>query len=221
MGGIILSASFGGGTGGELRSERRPRHLERLFERLGPGTGVVLGFLLIVVIGGLVSPYFLTQRNITNVLLQTAMLGAVAGVPLNAADLYATLTGCAPAGQVSQGRDLGNDWRIVHVSAGQVSYELYLHRDTPALPWRLVATMREGATDAVVRVEYRDFQNGLPRAIHIKGLEQEAFDLTLALSQVETNVPLGDDVFRIEIPPSAVPITVDELRRARLGLREN
>jgi hypothetical protein len=62
---------------GELRAERRPRYLERLFERLGPGTGVVLGFLLIVVIGGLVSPYFLTQRNITNVLLQTAMLGAV------------------------------------------------------------------------------------------------------------------------------------------------
>src|SRR2546428_8247135 len=83
-----MSKAPGGGTQdetvravagmGELRSEGRPRYLERLFERLGPGTGVVLGFLLIVVIGGLVSPYFLTQRNITNVLLQTAMLGAVA-----------------------------------------------------------------------------------------------------------------------------------------------
>jgi hypothetical protein len=28
-------------------------------------------------------------------------------------------------------------------------------------------------------------------------------------------------VFRVEIPPSAAPITVDELRRARLGIREN
>jgi ribose/xylose/arabinose/galactoside ABC-type transport system permease subunit len=83
-----MSKAPGGGTEdetvqavagmGELRAERRPRYLQRLFERLGPGTGVVLGFLLIVVIGGLVSPYFLTQRNITNVLLQTAMLGAVA-----------------------------------------------------------------------------------------------------------------------------------------------
>jgi hypothetical protein len=74
-----------------------------------------------------------------------------------------------------------------------------------------------------VRVEYRDFQNGLPRAIHLKGdaPQTSAFDLTLALSQVETNVPLEAAVFRLEIPPSAVPITVDELRRARLGLREN
>ena len=149
------------------------------------------------------------------------VLDAVAGVPLDAADLYATLTGCAPAGSPSQGRDLGTDWRVVSVSAGPVNYELYLHRDRLALPWKLVATTRESATDGVVRVEYRNFQNGLPRAIHMKGLEKEAFDLTLALSQVETNVPLGSDVFRLEIPPSADPITVDELRRARLGIRKN
>jgi hypothetical protein len=150
-----------------------------------------------------------------------AVLDAVAGVPINAADLYATLTGCAPAGLQSQGRDLGPDWRIVHVSAGPVGYELYLHRDRLASPWRLVATTREGATDGAVRVEYRNFLNDLPRAIHMKGLEKEAFDLTLALSQVETNVPLGNEVFRLEIPSSADPITVDELRRARLGIRED
>ena len=150
-----------------------------------------------------------------------AVLDAVAGVPINAADLYATLTGCAPAGSQSQGRDLGPDWRIVHVSAGPVGYELYLHRDSLATPWRLVALTREGATDGAVRVEYRNFLNDLPRAIHMRGLEKEAFDLTLALSQVETNVPLGNDVFRQEIPPSADPITVDELRRARLGIRKN
>ena len=34
-----------------------------------------------------------------------AVLEAVAGVPLDAADLHATLTGCAPAGAPSQGRD--------------------------------------------------------------------------------------------------------------------
>lgn len=150
-----------------------------------------------------------------------AVLSAVAGVPLDAADLYATLTGCAPAGSQPQGRDLGTDWRVVHVAAGPVGYDLYLHRDRGARLWRLVATTREGATNGMLRVEYRDFQNGLPRAIHMRGLEQEAFDLTLVLSQVETNVPLGDDVFRLKISPSADPITVDELRRARLGIREN
>ena len=150
-----------------------------------------------------------------------AVLDAVAGVPLDAADLHATLTGCAPAGPQSRGRELGSDWRVVHVSAGQINDELYVHRDSSAQPWRLVATTREAVADGVVRVEYRDFQNGLPRAIHLRGNGQEAFDLTLALSQVETNVPLGPEVFRVDIPPSADPITVDELRRARLGIREN
>jgi outer membrane lipoprotein-sorting protein len=152
-----------------------------------------------------------------------AVLDAVAGVPLDAAELYATLTGCAPAGSPSSGRTLGADWRVVHLSAGPNNYELYVRRDRGAQAWRLVATTRQGPTDGVVRVEYRDFQNGLPRAMHIRGdgFQGTTFDLTLALAQVETNVPLGDDVFRLEIPPSAVPITVDELRRARLGLREN
>lgn len=56
---------------------RRARALEWLVERLGPGTGVVVAFLLIVILGSILSPYFLTQRNITNVLLQSAMLGVV------------------------------------------------------------------------------------------------------------------------------------------------
>jgi outer membrane lipoprotein-sorting protein len=47
------------------------------------------------------------------------------------------------------------------------------------------------------------------------------FDLTLALTQVETNVALDAAVFRVEIPRSATPITLDELRNARPGVREN
>jgi hypothetical protein len=147
-----------------------------------------------------------------------AVLNAVAGVPLDAADLHATFTGCGRAGAPSPGRALGADWRVVHVSAAQVGSDLYLHRDGGALPWRLVATTRE---DGGVRVEYRDFQNGLPRAIHLRGNGQEAFDLTLAMSQIEINVALGPEAFRVDIPPSADPITLDELRRARLGIREN
>ena len=152
-----------------------------------------------------------------------AVLDAVAGVPLDAANLYATLTGCAPVFPQSRGSDLGADWRVVHLLAGQSSYDLYLHRDSRALPWRLVATTREGPTDSGWRAEYRDFQNGLPRSIRLAGdgFAGAIFDLKLALSQVETNVPLGPDVFRVAIPPSTDPITLEELRRARLGIREN
>ena len=154
-----------------------------------------------------------------------AVLGALAGVPLDAADLYATLTGCAPTGLPSRGRGLGTDWRVVHLSAGPVTYELYLHRDRGAPPWRLVATTREGPTDSVWHTEYRAFEHDLPRSIRLASKTDRPtsfnFDLTLALSQVETNVPLEPGVFRVEIPRSAEPITLDELRRARLGIREN
>jgi len=45
--------------------------------------------------------------------------------------------------------------------------------------------------------------------------------VTLALSQVETNMTLGDEVFKIDVPRSAKPITLDELRHARPGVRKN
>jgi len=59
----------------------------------------------------------------------------------------------------------------------------------------------------------------LPRAIHFAGGQR--FDLSLALSQVSLNEPLGPEVFRVQIPPSAAPITLEELRHARPGVREN
>jgi len=151
------------------------------------------------------------------------VLNAVAGVPLNPADLVAMLTGCVPEGALSGARELGPDWRVVHVSLGTVSYDVYAHRERGRLPWRLVVLMRQGPADGTIRIEYRDFQGELPRSIRLVdngGFRESDFDLRLALSQVETNVPLGPEVFRVEIPPSAAPITVDELRRARLGIRE-
>jgi len=153
-----------------------------------------------------------------------AVLDAVAGVPLDAADLNAVLTGCAPAGSQSRAGALGTDWRVVNVAAGPVAYDVYLHRERAASPWRLMALLRHGPTEGNIRVEYRDFLNDLPRSIRLAaadGAKETSFDLTLTLSQIETNAPLGDDVFRLEIPASADPITVDELRRARLGIREN
>jgi hypothetical protein len=157
-----------------------------------------------------------------------AVLDAVAGVPLDAADLNATLTGCAPALAQQQGHSLGDDWRVVSGPDGppgprSASYTFYLHRNRPAEPWRLVVTRREGAADGMWRAEYRDFQNGLPHSIRIAGdgLAGTRFDLNLALSQVETNAPLGADAFRLPAPPSTTPITLEELRRARTGVREN
>jgi hypothetical protein len=146
------------------------------------------------------------------------VLDAVTGVPLGAADLHAVLTGCAPAAGGADGRELGADWRLVHDSTGGA---LYLHREAATEPWQLVSVVRRAW-----RVDYRDPLNGLPRSMRVTSVAGDrdaaaAFDVTLALSQVETNVPLGDDVFKVDVPRSAKPITLDELRHARPGVREN
>lgn len=46
-------------------------------DRLGPSAGVIIGFLLIIAIGAVLSPNFMSERNVLNVLRQTAMLGVV------------------------------------------------------------------------------------------------------------------------------------------------
>jgi hypothetical protein len=146
------------------------------------------------------------------------VLDAVTGVPLGAADLHQVLTGCAPAAPGADGRELGADWRLINDSSGGA---LYLHRAGATQPWQLVSVVRRAW-----RVDYRDPLNGLPRAMRVTSVAggreaAAAFDVTLVLSQVETNVPLGADVFTIDVPRSAKPITLDELRHARPGVREN
>jgi hypothetical protein len=146
------------------------------------------------------------------------VLEAAAGVPLSAADLRLVLNGCAPEVAHPEGRALGADWRLIEEASGNA---LYLHRAGASQPWQLVVAIRPPG-----RIEYRDRQNGLPRTIRLTSVAgarpaSEPFDLTLALSQVETNVPLGPDVFRVAVPRGAQPITIDELRHARPGVREN
>ena len=55
---------------------RKVRRKEAL-QRLGPGAGAIIAFLAIALLGSLLSPTFPTQRNVTNVMRQTAMLGVV------------------------------------------------------------------------------------------------------------------------------------------------
>jgi hypothetical protein len=151
------------------------------------------------------------------------VLDAVAGVPLGAADLEATLTGCAtsPESAAVQARQVGDAWQIV--TRGRDD-ELYLHRDAAARPWRLVAVVRR-VGDRTWRAEYRDHRNGLPITVRVASVGAPersshgtagaaAFDLQLVLSQVETNVALGEDAFKIQTPKSATPIELDELRRS-------
>ena len=145
------------------------------------------------------------------------VLDAVAGVPLNPIDLGAVLTGCAIAPEPAEARQPNADWRIVPDGEGR----LYLHREAPSGPWRLAAAERTAAGGAGWGAEYRQFADGMPRDVRLIGADPGHFDLRLTLSQVEINVPLGADAFTVQIPRSARPISLDELRHARPGVRKN
>jgi outer membrane lipoprotein-sorting protein len=144
------------------------------------------------------------------------VLEALTGVPLGAAALHDILTGCAsePAAGPPQARGFGDLWRLVE--AGHDA-ELYLHRDASNTPWRLSTVLSRSIGGRSWRVDYGGFEKDLPRAVRLTSVgaaESAAFDLQLALSQVEINMALGADAFRVKIPESASPITLDDLRRS-------
>lgn len=131
----------------------------------------------------------------------SAIVEALAGVALDPAQLRSVLAGCgleriAPAG----GRGYGNDWAAIESDAGTA----YLRRIEGV--WRVAAAVRDGVT-----VQYGDFKAGRPGRVFVK---TSVADLSLRISQVETNVPLDPRVFDLEIPKDAVPLTLEELRRS-------
>ena len=136
------------------------------------------------------------------------VLDAVTGVPLDPADLRDVLTGCAVAPDGAGARQPAPDWRILPDGPGH----LYMHREGPGGPWRLAATVRQPDHGEGWRAEYRNFQDGLPQEVRLTSLTPKRFDLRLALTQIETNVPLGPDAFQVRIPRGAQPMTLAELR---------
>ena len=146
------------------------------------------------------------------------VLDAVAGVPLDAADLFTTLTGCAPAASEVRGEAFGDEWRAITATGARGSRTVYLRRGAPNQPWQIVAVLRGDSGDRNWRAEYREHSDGLPRSIHLAGGDAQSpdrrFNITLALSQIETNMTLDLQAFTIQIPSDADVITLEELRES-------
>lgn len=139
-----------------------------------------------------------------------AIVEALAGVALTPAELRSAVAGCGlGVGTPAGGRMFSEDWTSVEVG-GELTY---LRRVDGR--WRV-----GGATRGPVRIVYADFANGLPSTIHVRsdspagGSAKPIADITLRVSQLEINTTLDPRAFEVRVPPSALPLSLEELRRA-------
>jgi outer membrane lipoprotein-sorting protein len=132
------------------------------------------------------------------------ILGALTGVALAPADLQSILTGCVVASpKAATGWEAG-DWVIVELEGGAT---LYLRRDRGALQLR--AARRDGW-----QIEYGSWNSTFPASVRLISTGDPRVDITAQISQLETNVDVDATAFRVDVPPNAAPITLDELRDA-------
>jgi hypothetical protein len=140
------------------------------------------------------------------------LLEAIAGVPLTPLEMLRTLIGCHIPDRLDNPQAIGDLWRTAAAGGGA---KMYLHRDSPSAPWQVVSVFLPGeGLQWSWRADYARFANGLPGVIHLVSAQSGRFDLELTPSQVETNVELKPEVFRVDIPQDAERITTEELKRA-------
>lgn len=133
---------------------------------------------------------------------------ALAGVALDTASLRTIVSGCGISDdtpRVEDARAFGDDW----ASAPQPGGVVYLRRI--AGRWNVAA-----ATRGTLTVMYADFANGRPSTIRLRASSdgRTTADLTVRLSEVDVNGTLDRRTFEIDVPERAVPLTLEELRRA-------
>lgn len=134
------------------------------------------------------------------------ILGALTGVALTPADVQAVLTGCVvPAQGATGGRLHENGWVSIEAADGAT---LYLERGQSG--WRLRAARRPGW-----ELEYGGARARFPQVVRLRSVLSSAdVDLTVAVSQLETNMALAAEAFAVDVPPGALALSMDELRRA-------
>jgi hypothetical protein len=131
-----------------------------------------------------------------------AIVEALTGVALTPPELLAAVAGCGlGAGTSSNGRTFTDEWAAVDTAGGIT----YLRRVEGR--WRVGAAVRGN-----VQVLYADFVSGLPSTVHVR--TGTVADITLRVSQLEVNTPIEPQAFEVNVPPDAIPLTLEELRRS-------
>lgn len=155
--------------------------------------------LVMVSDGAATTVLFPREKQVLREAPVSAVLDALTGLALDAADLRRMLFGCV-APSAGRGRAYGDGWQAVEEGDTRV----YLRRGV------LVAADYRGW-----QLDYALAQGGIAREVRVRRTTTAgAIDLTAALGDVATNVDLDARAFSVEVPADATPISLDDLRRA-------
>jgi hypothetical protein len=132
------------------------------------------------------------------------VLEALTGVSLQPADLLAVLTGCvAPGARAVAGRLHAGGRASITLDGGA---ELYLQQDSGA--WRVRAARRDSWI-----IEYPLWQGMYPSSVRLRSDDARVgVDMTATIAQVEANIDINAEAFQVNVPASARPITLADLR---------
>lgn len=130
---------------------------------------------------------------------------ALTGVRIDPASLRSALAGCGidlatPTGA----RSYGDTWLAIQSDRGEA---LFLERVAGA--WRV-----RGARRSAFMLTYDELGPVQPKRLTIRAAGNVPAEIRLRLSQVETNVELGAEAFKVDVPANAAPLTIEELRDA-------
>ena len=133
-----------------------------------------------------------------------SIVEALVGLSLTPAELRALVSGCGfAAGDPGEGRQYPGEYLAVDIAGATT----YLRRDQSG--WYVAGAVRPPLT-----VIYSGVTAGRAATVHLVSTGTPRADLTVRLSDVNTNVPMGEEVFAVDVPKEAQPLTLEELRRA-------
>ena len=159
---------------------------------------------ILVAAGPKATLYFPRDNRVMRDVPPEAIVEALVGLPLGPGELRSLVSGCG-FGVAAPGA--GRQYADKVVAVDTAAAITYLRQQEGK--WRVI-----GATRPPLAVHYGDFATGRASTVRLQSAGRAEADLTVRLSDVNINVPLDAAVFAVDVPPSAAPMPIDELRRA-------
>jgi outer membrane biogenesis lipoprotein LolB len=132
----------------------------------------------------------------------TTVLERLTGLALGAEDLRLIVSGClSAAAAADEGRQWPGGWQAVTIGRDRVAY-LRRAQGRPVVsaadygPWQIA---------------YADHAGGFPRRVRVRNRDGTV-DVTARVDQLSVNTAISPRAWTVEVPSTADPMTLDELR---------